>query len=693
VLKTTPSHLRGRLIASAVAVLAAAGAAVGADGIHIASGKTTSFTWALSDAQGYRWDITGDGRVNYGTNNAYDAGMRLRISGSYFSSFSTGRLSKDGKEVEVGPWKTSNLSISRRVFINTQAGYCRWIDIFENPTGQEVSVSLSYYSNMGESTYQTHTTKGAAAVTGKDWGVVTCGSSSSSSRPAVVHVFASAGSKVKPAFQFTRGSDALYYRITLKVPPKRAVALCLFEAQRRPYSAAQKFLKDFKPDREMALVPAALRDIVVNMTGGSLTLGGIDLQRSTKADIMILSTGDEMLGTVANASYAVTTAFGDVTIPAGDALGLVSVPNKAGSVRMILKDGQVVAGQLTNGPVVIKLSGGTELKIPAKGIRQMGYRITPARPAAVASRDALICLRRGERLAFDQGVTFPFLTVHGTLSLRPADLTTIRFDTVEGGLHQVVFRNGSTVAGLLVSQRLALKLKLGLPLDVPRQEVERLYFATVPAKTTGLARLALRNGDVLHGRFADKQWVIQGKFGQVARPPADVSKGSFSAEAFGQAALVLRDGTKLSGKFSGNYLSFQIAPGPTVKVFIGHIDTLTGGAPPASTQPATKPSTAPAAPGVREEPAYRSRNDVTRTKLQAELAALQAQQRQLQAIAAQVRAELAKASAAGQKGKVAELARMAAETQARLTKVTAQIDEVKKVLAQEADRAAVRSTR
>ncbi len=571
--------------AALVAALASAGLAE-QEGIHIPPGRKASFMWTLTDNHGFRWDIDGQGNISDGTSDAYDGGMQLRVSGSTFSRVNSGRMNKEGNEVEIGPWRRGGVSISRRIFINKKAGYCRWIDIFENTQKSDATVAVQYYFNMGNSTQRTHTTSGKTALTANDWGIITAGSSSSSSRPAVAHVFATATAAIKPTFQFNSGNDNLFYNISLKVPAGKAVALCFFEAQRRPFEQCVKFLDEFKPHRELRLVPSPLRRIIVNMTGSSLTLGDIELTRNEEADLLILRNGDEMRGTITNPEYALTTEFGAVTIPQADVIGLTGRATDSNKVQLILTNGQIVAGELAGGPIVFRLAGGTELKIPARGIRQASYRVSPVKPEQLDTTDSMVVLRTGTRLAFDEaGMTVAFSTAHGRMTLSPADLRSIELDTPAGGLHRAVFRNGSALAGLLTDEEVALELKLGLTLKVPRQRVLRLHFANADAPRGQLAALTLRNTNLLYGRLTDAKWTLRKKLGDVEVACDDIASVRFLPGSVGQVSLELRDGTKMGGRLAEEYVGFKIEPGPKMRLFVGQIDSFTGSGAPAKPKP------------------------------------------------------------------------------------------------------------
>ncbi|MCK4276691.1 MAG: hypothetical protein KAX78_09260, partial [Phycisphaerae bacterium] len=221
--------------------LRASGLRAADKGLLVIPGGTTTWAWTRNDGAGYRWDIYSGGYISTGTNSAYSSGMQLKVNGSYFSWSASGTLSKDGHEVQIGPWTRGSLRIWRRMYVDPKLGYCRWIEIFENTSSAKQSVSLEWRSSMGSSIRTTNTTSGKTSIGKQDWGIVTA--TSSTSRPAVVHVFATKNSKIKPSVHYTiRSSSSFYERLTVQVAPKKTFAVCLFEAQRRPYTKAVEFL-------------------------------------------------------------------------------------------------------------------------------------------------------------------------------------------------------------------------------------------------------------------------------------------------------------------------------------------------------------------------------------------------------------------------------------------------------------------
>ncbi len=710
-----------RATARNVTFLAAAmllgGAATGAErDIHIPSGRSVGFNWYLNDGAGFRWDISANGQVSDGSNDAYDGGMQLRLGGTYFSSSSSGRLSKDGREVEIGPWKHGSVNVYRRVYIDGKLGYCRWIDIFENGSGAAQTLSIQYYSNLGGSITSLYTSSGKTVWTDKDWGVVTA-SSGTSSRPGIVHIFASKGANVRPSFRYTRNSDSVYYTFSLKVPTRKTVALCLFQAQRRPLSSAQSFLKNFKTRRELTKVPAGLRRIIVNMGGATLTLGSIDLPRHEQHDLAVLRNENELLGKILNERFDVETFYGKLELAAANVVGVnVPAPDDP-HVQVVLTDGQVVAGKLLNAPLRIRLTNGSEMSLPPSKLSAATFALSPEKPGEIKMSRPTVTLRSGQQLAFRrEDLDGTYQTQYGTVKLDGDDLRQIHFDTPEGGLHRAIFRNGSILSGLLAADDLKLTLDLGPTLAVRRHLAARFVLPATEIENTDLAELTLRNDDRLFGHIAEEALTVTTQYGRVTVKPSEVAELTIPEQAaLGQVRFKLHNGTTVTGKFVGDTIHFQIAPGPKLPIFLGHVLHITcprAGAPPAaagakaspndpSTQPAsavpvvpegsaprrgTAPPPRPPATVVPAPPAEAPRRRAAAPPPPAaagseKLAALAALHRELRARQAKLQAELKALQKKGDKVARAVNAKQLAEIAARINALRAEIDKTTKELA------------
>jgi hypothetical protein len=592
----------------AAAVAPATAALAESEGIHIKEGRSVGWYWTETDGAGYRWDISSNGQVNDGSNDAYDGGMNLTVNGSSFYWSSSGRLNKAGDEVEIGPWTQQDaVRVWRRIHIDKKVGYCRWIDIFENASGADQSISLRYYSNMGGPTRMTHTTSGKADPTKRDWGIVTA-YSDTSSRPAVVHIFASKGAKTKPRFQYTANSDGIYYHMNLTVPAGKSVALCLINAQRRPYAAAKKFLTSFNVGKELARVPAPLRRIIINMGGAVLQLGRLELPRHEKHDLAVLPNGDELLGTILSERYVIETFYGKLELPAERAVGLCVPDQDDPQVHLGLVDGQVIGGTLRSSPLKFRLTNGDEMSLEATKLKSLAYRLSPGRPDEITLSRPAVVLRDGQRLFFAlEDANSVYHTEHGNVKLRAADLRALHFHTPDGGLHRAVFQNGSVLAGMLVGEGLTLRLDLGPRLEINRHKVFELIMPPSEQLSGHLAEISLRNEDQLFGRIVSKSLSIRTSSGTVVLEPSEIARIEFQPGPFGRVQVKLQKGTTITGRIEGDTIRVQIDPGPQLDLFVGHIVEVTmpkvEAEAEASEEEGTEaPTTRPADPATGEAP-------------------------------------------------------------------------------------------
>ncbi len=667
--------------------------------IHLSSGQKVGFNWYVNDGAGFRWDISSNGQVSDGTNDAYDGGMQLRLGGSTFSTGSSqGIRSKDGREVEIGPWTRGSIRIWRRVYVDAKLGYARWIDIFENTSSSAQTIKVQYYSNLGGSISVTTTTTGKQDVSKQDWGLVTAGSGSSS-RPAIAHIFTNKGSRMKPSVRLNRGQDDLYINYDLKVPAGKTVAICQYEAQRKSSAEAITFLKAFKPRRELGKVSTSLRRIIVNMGGASLMMGNIDLPRHDKHDLAILRNEDELLGKILNERFNVETSFGTIDLPASRVVGL-SVPAADDPyVQLVLLDGQMIAGKLLNAPLRLKLTNGNEMSLPPEKLKAATFALSPKRPAEIKISRPTVILRSGQQIAFRTAdLNLTFQTLYGNVDLNADNMVSLELDTPDGGLHRAIFRNGSVLSGLLETESLKLTLDLGPVLDSRRQIVSQFLFPAEEVSPDGLSEINLRNEDVLFGHITDESLAIATQYGKVTVSPADVAELATPQDgALGQVVIKLHNGTSVTGKLVGETILFQTEPGPKLPIFIGHIMQITcpeptnkvakntdssGQAKPGPTprkSPTTKPTRPHAEPAVKNPAARASKTAEQAAKLKA----LSAEFKNVQA----KQAALAAGSKALAKNKASQEAlQKNAAAQAQLAKRAAeirqQIAEIQKAMLQ-----------
>jgi hypothetical protein len=578
---------------------AAASSAGGAKtpGVLLTGNARTNFIWRVTDAAGSIWDIAGTGAVANGSNGAYSSnGMMLSVNGSSFNWGSEGVLSEDKREVQVGPWDNGKVRVWRRVCSPAKGAYCRWIDIFENTGSASQTAKVRYQMYMGGDMQVLQSPSGKESPAPGEWCFLTADSpNNGAGRPTVVHIFADKGSKVLPKVTAARGNNTIMYEFDLPSPAGKAVALCLFESQQRSASAAQEFMKKFRPGAELQSVAPELRNLIANMRGGFFAAGGIEMPRDEKFDLAVLrESGNELLGTIEDPKFVLETPFGKLELPAERVVGLAVPPDTDSCVQIALTDGQIVSGKLLSDPLKLKLESGSEMSLPAAKINTIAYRISPQKPDQAPLSQPTLVTRSGQRLYYKAAdVSYAFLTEAGQIDLRAEDLSAICLETPEGGLHRAIFRNGSVLAGLLVQKDLQVALDLGPTLRCPASALTQFVFPGEMAPTTGLCEATLRNDDVLGGRIAQESIQIKTRFGDVKVAREDLAELKLAEGTMDRLELKLHNGTIVTGLLVGEKIRFQIVPGPELPLFIGHLVKITCPKPPiAATTQATSATTA-----------------------------------------------------------------------------------------------------
>ncbi|MFP4434381.1 MAG: hypothetical protein ACLFTN_07915 [Phycisphaerae bacterium] len=533
----------------------------------------SSSYWNVNDGKGYRWDIySQNGYVNSGSNSAYSTSMYLYMNNNNFYS-NARKVSKDGGELQIGPWNYNNMRVWRRVYVDKKVGYCRWIDIFKNTSGSDQTLTIRYNVNAGSNVKRIHTTRGKSKLTNKDWGCVT--ETSNDHQPSLVHIWGSRGAKNKPSFTVNQGNNSMQYNMTITVKAGQAAALCFFEAQRKPSSAARKFLKsEFSLSREVAKIPRPLRKILVNISGPTATIGSLELPRHDKHDLAVTLGDNEFLGTIQNKTYEIETFYGKLTLDESRVIGL-SVPDVNDDHILVgLADGQVVGGKLLNGPLQLKLTTGSVMSLPTSKIRTLAYRVSKTKPSEVIANKPAIVLRSGQQLFFrPSDANVRYLSEYGQWTIDTENLRGIMFDTEEGGLHRILFRNGSVLSGLVMDDMLELNLDLDKTLKIKRHLAKKFAFSGSRIDNAAQAVLSLRNEDILYGTIAEEQLDLKTTFGDAPVKPEQIKTITFLPRPIGKVKVVLKSGSTVEGRFpkGKKTLAFQIEPGPKLQVYLGHI--------------------------------------------------------------------------------------------------------------------------
>ena len=534
-------------------------------GLHIPQTSRVNFERNMTDGGGFRWNIQHYGTVGQGTNYAYSGGLYCQINGSNVRSSGYGWLNKAGDEVEIGPYSRNNLNVYRRIKVYKDQPLARWLDIFENPTGQDITVQVSIYTN-------TNWPVVGKTDVAKGWAFITEAMGGGQNTPSLLHIVADKRSKMRPQLQIQ--NNQIYVRWNLTVPANKSIVLCYFESQNHTTAANIKTIKNFRPSTVLKDLPASVRKMIVNFhaVGG---VDGLELERSDLYDMVTLKGGDPLFGTVANDAFRVETFVGPLDVPAKKVVGMALGGDTGDAARVLLADGQIICGRIPETKLSLKIADGGTLQVPFERIQQWAFRVSEDRPEEVPFGGAIAMLRSGDRVGFDpEKVSLTLRTRHGVVKLEGKDILSVSLDNAGNAVHRVTFLNGSRLGGFLEPEKISLPLKLGPKLDVGRNMITRMQFAQEDKPDATLTRAVLTNGDELYGRLLTDKIELRSELGSVHPSPAGVKTMTFSPTHLGRARMEMWNGSVYRGQLTKQELTFQIVPGPALKVYAGQFESL-----------------------------------------------------------------------------------------------------------------------
>jgi len=338
---------------------------------------------------------------------------------------------------------------------------------------------------------------------------------------------------------------------------------------------------------EVCIWNRALSETDIGAVVASVPQAAPVVPRNAKLDNIRLLDGSVLFGTFQNQDWPITTVYGEFKVPADRVVGLASRIIAPGAtsrpvttdVRMLLVDGQVLVGRLTEPHMQLRLTGGQILKIPLDQTRQCGYRISAKKPAnagevrkADAKFPATAVLSSGDHLAWNgSGTRIRFKSLYGPLDLRAEVVSSIA--PAGSNMWHVNLKDSSLIQGTPASGELKLKLELGKEISVPSRNIMYLTMPGAITKPTDSTAVLLNHGDLLVGRLSDKVLIVRTAYGTVNIPAADV--WTIESLANGTSKLTMQNLTVLRGQLMDKSLDVVLASGLKLSVRTDRIVSVT----------------------------------------------------------------------------------------------------------------------
>jgi hypothetical protein len=393
-----------------------------------------------TDSLGFIWDINQQGVVNHGTNYCFSSAQTLQVNGNNVYS-NQPMMTADGSEFVLACTNTPGVTVTRRIKVDVKAGAARYVDIFTNPGGAPLSLTVGLYTNLNSNCQAAVTDTGKQAGGGlgkKDCGILAV-QTPGNNMPSVVFYLAGARSKTKPTVTISH-NRSFQFTFNLTVPAGKSVSILTGIAQRRVASTpdARALAAVFKPFRSRKWtrdLPADVRRTIVNLRGSGY--GGGEPLRSLAAlealgvarcnmDVLALGEQSRITGTAACAHLAAETRYGEKTIPFEKVAALVGDKSAGGRQRVLLRDGQVLGGRVAALGLKFTMSSGLTMHL---GIETLDRLVTRALPDDGRPADEVLAWIKtagGDRLALARPMENARLSVATPWGCREIPLDNVR---------------------------------------------------------------------------------------------------------------------------------------------------------------------------------------------------------------------------------------------------------------------------
>jgi len=299
------------------------------------------------------------------------------------------------------------------------------------------------------------------------------------------------------------------------------------------------------------------------------------LFRPVGTDVVLTVRGTVLPGEILNTHFTVASSIGTIKLPAARVAGIA--PPVAGDkgVRVVLTDGQVIAGRLADA-VLIRTRDGLTRTVSAGAVGEAGYRISAARPASIQATGPLMTLTNGSQLAWrNSALKLRLKTLGQTVPLAGAAVATIEPATNRPGLHRVRLANGSVLVGRLLPVDQALRPALKPEVAIATGSTRALTWPVKPVSTAELSAIDLTDGGYLFGRLVGKTLKLAHNGATSTYTVANLRGLERVGTGDGMLRVRLWDGAVATGTPKGGRLRFTIATGMTLTLRPDHIRRLT----------------------------------------------------------------------------------------------------------------------
>ncbi len=539
--------------------------------------------YTTNDGAGGQWIVDQNGNIqNQGNQPVWGQAAMMTVNGAGASANSNlAQLDPKTGELILDPINYQQCTLQRRVLFPQDKSFVRIIDVFKNTTNQPITITANLRSiiNFGVRS------SGRVADPKHPENIMAI-TAMTQVNQAAIEVFAGPGSKVVPNIvNAAQNTNVITVQMQLTIAPgKTAAWMHLLETTATEDQGRQDVLA-LKTSALMKNLPADVRKAIVNFGGSSEAGVDYELPRDPNFDVVELTTGSQMRGTLKETTFSLTTFYGAIDLPAAQVIGLVNVGEFRPRLLVVMQDGQVFGGTLAKPAIDLELSSGQTVSVPLAQLSKAGYHKRPDEPEAPPADKPYVLMRQGDRMNIIMPTDpIEVMTRYGLLKLDPTTIQTIDFQSDETGVHLITLTDGTKFAGLVTSPDLLFKLVGGMPADgvkVPTSSIVRVALVAKSddeddAPPTG--SLTLVNQDELVGTLSG-QLKLDMSFDTLTLEGAQIRRINRASAGSQDVNIIMWDDSEVNGQLESPSISCKLKSGLAIDVPLALLDEYSNPAP------------------------------------------------------------------------------------------------------------------
>jgi hypothetical protein len=522
--------------------------------------------YVVNDSSGNQWMIYQNGWLRQqGNMPLYSQAATLTVNGQHVQS-QVNQARQDDKTGEIifDNLAAPNVTVTRRIKVNAEGGYVRYIDVFRNTQGQEQSLNIGFQTNFN---YGVATSAMVPDPKSKERQLAWVAQMQAGR--ALLEVYGGRGVKTIPTINFMPNNALVGATMQLSIPAGKEVALVHLHGTANSQEAAADFVESIRDAKLLADVPPAIRKLIVNFGAATGYVDDREILRGDLFDVVELRSGDVVKGTLKEPEFRLETFYGNVVLPADRIVAMMNIGQFRPRQLLVTVDGEVFGGKLAKETIDLELSSGQTTQIPLSQVARAGYRKRAGEPDEWTFDKPMVILRSGDRVCIAAPAQpIEVLTRYGMLKLQPQSVAAIAFQAEDHGVHQIYLIDGSAFAGLVASPQLQTQLggPNGQQVSFPSAAVRRLQLTSkIADPDDDTPTLTLSNNDTLVGTLSGKL-KLDTAFDTIVLDAAEIRSLSRAADAGVDVQVTLWDQTTVSGQLQDPQITCALNCGITVSV-------------------------------------------------------------------------------------------------------------------------------